>query len=90
VRELGLRVSLPEALIGLARALLLTGRAAEARAPLEEALGEARAMGAAMQEWNVLYVLANWRRRMGTPQRRKCIGRGRVRSWGLLRGELLR
>jgi len=57
VRELGLRVSLPEALLGLARALLLTGHAAEARAPLEEALGEARAMGAAMQEWNVLYVL---------------------------------
>jgi hypothetical protein len=57
VRELGLRGALPEALIGLARALLLAGRAAEARAPLEEALAEAQATGAAMQAWYVLCVL---------------------------------
>jgi tetratricopeptide (TPR) repeat protein len=57
VRELGLRGALPEALIGLARALLLAGRAAEARAPLEEARGAAQAMGALMHEWPVLHRL---------------------------------
>jgi hypothetical protein len=57
VRELGLKVALPEALIGLSRALLLVGRVTVARAQLDEALGEAQAMGAAMQEWNVLCVL---------------------------------
>src|SRR5205085_7918837 len=57
VREVGLRLALPEALIGLARALLLAGRAAEARAQLEEALEAAQANAAVMQEWNVLSVL---------------------------------
>jgi tetratricopeptide (TPR) repeat protein len=64
-RELGLRPALPVALLGLARALLLAGRAGEARARLEEALGEARGMGAVMQEWNVLYVLGQVEARLG-------------------------
>jgi tetratricopeptide (TPR) repeat protein len=67
LRELGQRLALPEALAGLARALLSLGRAAEARAQLEEALSEARAMGARMQEWSVLYALGELELAAGEP-----------------------
>ena len=57
LREIGLLAFLPEALTGLAQALLLQGRVPEAKENLLEALERAQAMGAAMVEWTVLYAL---------------------------------
>ncbi len=57
LRELGLLTYLPEALAGLAQALLLQGRVPEAKYKLVEALAHAQAMGAVMVEWTVLYAL---------------------------------
>jgi tetratricopeptide (TPR) repeat protein len=57
LRALGLRAALPEALSGLARALLMVGRAGEAQAGLVEALELAQSMGAQMLAWPVLYQL---------------------------------
>ena len=66
LRALGLRVALPEALIGLARALLTLGRASEARVALLEALGHAQAMEAIMLEWPVRYALGQLERAQGS------------------------
>lgn len=69
LRERGVLTYLPEALIGLAQALLLHGREAEAREQLLAALAQARAMGASMAEWQVLYALAGLQRAHGDTAR---------------------
>jgi tetratricopeptide (TPR) repeat protein len=67
LRELRILISLPEALTGLAHAVLLLGRVAEARESLIEALARARAMGAIMIEWLALHALGELEVEYGNP-----------------------
>jgi tetratricopeptide (TPR) repeat protein len=65
VDSLGLKLYVPEARIGLSRAMLRLGRAAEARQQLLQARAAAEAMGARMVVWQVLYALGQVEARDG-------------------------
>ena len=67
LRERGLATYLPETLALLAQALLRQGRVAEAKAQLLEALAQARAMGASVATWQVLYALGRLESDHGDP-----------------------